>query len=62
MKAAIKLAIAVGAISISTSASAMPPAVPGSWYTMMWAHWLDVAQHRTCKNKIVVVCDGVLGI
>lgn len=60
MKKAIKLALAVSLLTISTNASAMPEATPDSWYVRMIQVWTSVATHRTCRNKIVFTCDGHL--
>lgn len=58
MKKAIKLTLAASLLTISTNASAMPEAVPGSWYVRMIQTWTTVASHRTCRNKMVFTCDG----
>lgn len=60
MKKVLKLALAASLLTIPANANAMPDEVPSSWFVRMTQAWTVVASHRTCRNNIIVVCDGHL--
>lgn len=59
MKKAIKLAIAVAALTFSTNASANAWESDGFMFRM-WSIWANLAEHRPCSKNIYRACDGQL--
>jgi hypothetical protein len=55
----IKLALAIAALSVSTSAVAMPPSVPSSYYEQSWSFlYFVISGHRPCRGPAAMWCMG----
>ena len=53
----IKFALAIGALSLSAAASAMPPQVPDSYYSRYWGNlYPTLSGHRPCVGPAAMWC------